>query len=67
MSSYAWYYNDHLNDISYWSYSNEYSTTRFAEIVSEKIGKRIFASDTSYASGSDDLEKHQRGMKTVHV
>ena len=67
MAAYAWYYNDHSNDVSYWAYSSEYSTTEFASEVSKLIGKRISASDTSYASGSTDLEKHQRGMRTVHI
>lgn len=67
MSAYAWYYNDHINDICYWSYSNEYSNTEFANIVSGLIGKSITASDTSSATGSADLERHQRGMETYHV
>lgn len=67
MGAYAWYYNDHSNNVSYWAYSYEYSATRFAAEVSRLTNKRISASDTSYASGRDDLERHQRGMKTVHV
>ena len=67
MSAYACYYNDHTNDICYWSYSNEHSTTDFAAIVSNMLGRRITASDTSYASGREDLERHQRGMKAIHV
>lgn len=67
MGAYAWYYNDHSNDISYWAFSNEYSTSEFARQVSRIVGKTIYASDTSYATGSADLERHQRGMKTVHI
>ena len=67
MGAYAWYYNDHSAGVSYWAYSYEYSTTNFAYAVSKRIGKHISASDTSYATGSADLEKHQRGMTTVHV
>lgn len=67
MGAYAWYYNDHINCVSYWAYSYEYSTTGFAEIVSLNIGRQISASDTSYASGEDELRRHQRGMSAVHV
>ncbi len=67
MGAYAWYYNDHTAGVCYWAYSYEYSTTRFAEEVSAQMGRHISASDTSYASGASDLERHQRGMKTVHV
>ena len=67
MGAYAWYFNDHSNNVSYWAYSFEYSATRFSTEVSKLTGNRINASDTSYATGSADLDKHQRGMKTVHV
>ena len=66
MGTYAWYYNDHSNDVSYWAYAYEYNTTEFAAEVSRLTGNRITASDTSYAIGSADLEKHHRG-KTIYV
>jgi len=68
MPNYAWYYMDHSSDTCYWCYSSEMSTTDFASRVSSQIGKRISASDTSYASNSKDLEKHQNYAKySIHV
>lgn len=68
MPNYAWYYMDHSNDTCYWCYSNEMSVTEFAAQVSSQIGKRISASDTSYASNSKDLDRHQEyAAHTVHV
>lgn len=67
MGAYAWYYNDHLNEISYWAFAFEMSATTFAERVSVYLGRRITASDTSYASTAADLERHQRGLRKVNV
>lgn len=67
MGAYAWYYNDHSNDVCYWTYAYEMSATDFAGKVSRLIGRSMSASDTSYASGNADLERHQRGMRSVHI
>lgn len=67
MGSYAWYYNDHLNGVSYWAYAYDISATNFAAEVSRILNICIGASNVSSASGSTDLEKHQRGMRTVHI
>lgn len=68
MPHYAWYYLDRSGDVCYWCYSNEMSATDFAIQVSSMIGKRISASDTSYASNLKDLERHQGYMsRSVHV
>lgn len=67
MGAYAWYYNDHTNGVSYWAYAYEISATEFAARVSSETGRYIRASDTSYADGQNDLDKHQRGMLTVQV
>lgn len=67
MSDYAWYYNDHVNDIHYWCYSSDMRTTDFASKVSIEMGKRITASSTSRATSEKDLEKQQRGMTVVRI
>lgn len=67
MGAYAWYYKDHIAGISYWAYAYEISATEFASKVSKEIGRRIGAGDTSYAKGQNDLDKHQRGMRTIQV
>ena len=53
MPAYAWYYVDYDSEVLYWSYSRDMSTTEFAEAVSNRIGKRVKASDTSYANGGN--------------
>ena len=67
MAAYAWYYNDHQKGICYWAFAWEMSATDFASRVSTYIDGYISASDTSQAVGSTDLERHQRGMDTIHV
>lgn len=67
MTHYAWYYRDHENDICYWTYSSEMSCTYFAEKVSRYLDSDISASDTSYASSADDLDRHLRGMRPVYI
>ena len=67
MGAYAWYYNDHINNICYWAFAYELSATKFAERVTAYLGRRITASDTSYASSSSDLERHQQGMHKIKV
>lgn len=68
MPNYAWYYLDRGSDTCYWCYSNEMSATEFASVVTAKIGKRIFAADTSYASNSQDLKRHKEyARNSVHV
>lgn len=67
MSAYAWYYNDHENDIHYWCYSSDMRTTDFASKVSLETGKRITASYTSQADSAKELEKQQRGMTVVRI
>ena len=37
------------------------------KVINQYGGINITASDTSYATGSADLERHQRGMETYHV
>lgn len=67
MGAYAWYYNDHENNKSYWAFAYEISATAFAERVSIYLGRRILASDTSYASSASDLDRHQQGMQKAKV
>lgn len=68
MGAYAWYYIDSYNDTCYWCYSHEMSATDFAICVSSEIGKNISVSDTSYADGSKDLERHKGyASRSVHI
>lgn len=67
MGAYAWYYNDHIAGVSYWAYAYEMSATEFASRVSNATNRHIRASDTSYAKGQNDLDKHQRGMRAIQV
>lgn len=67
MPAYAWYYVDYDSEVLYWSYSRDMSTTEFAEAVSNRIGKRVKASDTSYVNGGNELEKKQRGYTSIQL
>ncbi len=67
MRAYAWLYVDYDNEVLYWSYSGDMSTTEFAEAVSNKIGKRVNASDTSYVNGMKELEKKLRHYISIQL
>ena len=61
MTYYAWMYSDYDTDVLYWSYSWDISATDFARVVSDKINRRVKASDVSCYSDKDKFEKHLKG------
>ena len=58
MAAYAGMYYIVEQDKVYWCYSRDLSASGFAEKVSDRIGKRISASDISYVDSQKQLERY---------
>ena len=58
---------DRNSDAFYWCYSYDMSASAFASAVPSRIGKHISATNTSYASDNNDLERHKNILVTVSV
>jgi len=63
----AWYYVDHDSDTVYWCRSYSHSCTAFAEIVSQRIGETVTASDISEAKSEKELERFTNSYSSVEV
>jgi hypothetical protein len=67
MGAYAWYYNAGRG-IYYWTESYSMSATQFANEVSDIIGRRITASDTSVAYRQADMDSvAARATSLYHI
>ncbi len=67
MGAYAWYYNAG-HGVYYWTESYSMSASQFASEVSDRIGIRITASDTSVAYRQSDMDAvESRAMALYHI
>lgn len=65
MGAYAWYYNAGCG-VYYWTESYSMSATQFANTVSNAIGRKITASDTSVAYRQADMEAVKSRAAYLH-
>lgn len=64
MGAMYWIYHDTSRDIRYYTEAYTMSLTAFAAVVSEIVGHRVSASETSYADRQKDLDKF-RNLKHI--
>ena len=67
MAAYAWMYYIVEQDKVYWCYSRDLSASGFAEKVSDRIGKRISASDISYVDSQKQLERYLKNNTQIKL